>query len=91
MPEVLDWRTVADPWAVTHQAEELLRAGRIVAFPTEAGYALACSGLHPGAVQRLGGAEPLTLAVSGAAEARDWAPGMGVLGQRLARRFWPGR
>ena len=32
----------------------------------------------------------LPLAVCGAAEARDWAPRMGPLGRRLARRFWPG-
>jgi protein-tyrosine phosphatase len=33
---------------------------------------------------------PLPLAVRGAAEVRDWAPGMGPLGRRLARRLWPG-
>jgi protein-tyrosine phosphatase len=90
MPEVLDWRTVPDPEAVIRHAAQLLQAGRLVAFPTEAGYTLACSGQAPAAVGRLAGTEPLTLAVRGADEARDWAPGMGVLGQRLARRFWPG-
>src|SRR5205085_4093234 len=37
-----------------------------------------------------GGDGPLPRAVRGAAEARDWAPGLGPLGRRLARRFWPG-
>jgi protein-tyrosine phosphatase len=39
-------------------------------------------------VDRLGGGA--ALAVGGAAEARDWAPGLGRVGRRLARRFWPG-
>jgi protein-tyrosine phosphatase len=90
MPEVLDWRTVPDPRSVIHYAARLLHAGQVVAFPTETTYTLAASALVPGAVERLAGEPPLTLAVRGAAEARDWAPAMGTLGQRLARRFWPG-
>jgi protein-tyrosine phosphatase len=94
MPEVLDWQTVADPHAVIRHAANALRAGRLVAFPTETTYTLVASGLVPEATARLrtatGEAEPLSLAVRGAAEARDWVPGMSRLGQRLARRFWPG-
>jgi protein-tyrosine phosphatase len=94
MPEVLDWQTVADPHAVLRHTAEALRAGRLVAFPTETTYALAASGLAPEAAARLGAtageAGLLPLAVRGAAEARDWVPGMSRLGQRLARRFWPG-
>jgi protein-tyrosine phosphatase len=95
MPEVLDWRRVADPHAVIRYAVQALCWGRTVAFPTEAGYALAASGLAPQAVEQLrvgtaDGAEEVTLAVRGAAEARDWVPGMSPLAQRLARRLWPG-
>jgi protein-tyrosine phosphatase len=90
MPEVLDWRTVPDPAAVIDHATQVLCAGRVVAFPTETTYTLAASGLAPGAVVRLAGQAPLTLAVRDAAEARDWVPGISPLGQRLARRFWPG-
>src|SRR5262249_20230323 len=90
MPEVLDWRTVPDPGAVIEYALRMLSAGRVVAFPTETPSARAARGLRPAAVERLAGQEPLTLAVRGAAEARDWVPGLGTLGQRLARRFWPG-
>ncbi len=96
MPEVHDWRRVPDPRAVVRRAVEVLRAGGVVAFPTEAGYHLAASGLAPEAVGRLRGAgateseAPLPLSVLGAAATRDWAPGMGPLGRRLARRFWPG-
>ena len=96
MPEIHDWQRTADPRAVVRRAVETLRAGGVVAFPTETGYHLTASGLAPEAVGRLRGAgtyepeAPLPLAVLGAAEARDWAPGMGPLGRRLARRFWPG-
>jgi protein-tyrosine phosphatase len=94
MPEVFDWQSVADPHAAVRYAAQALRAGRLVAFPTETTYALAASGLVPEAVGRLrGGAaagEPLAVAVRGAAEARDWVPGMSPLARRLARRLWPG-
>jgi L-threonylcarbamoyladenylate synthase len=92
MPDVLDWQSVSDPNAAVRQAAHLLRAGRIVALPTETGYVLAASGLSPEAVERItnGSAEPLPLAVRGAAEARDWVPEMSKLGRRLARRLWPG-
>jgi protein-tyrosine-phosphatase/tRNA A37 threonylcarbamoyladenosine synthetase subunit TsaC/SUA5/YrdC len=101
MPEVLDWQRVAEPHAVIHYAVQSLQEGRTVAFPTETGYAVTASGLAPEAVRRLPvngvgetGATPvlpeLTLALRGAAEARDWAPGMSRLGLRLTRRLWPG-
>jgi tRNA threonylcarbamoyl adenosine modification protein (Sua5/YciO/YrdC/YwlC family) len=96
MPEVFDWQRVADPHAVVRYAVQSLHQGRTVAFPSETGYSLAASALVPRAVQQLpddppnGARQPLTLAVRGAAQARDWAPGMSPLTQRLARRLWPG-
>ena len=95
MLEVIDWQRVAEPRAVVRRAVALLRAGRTVAFPTETSYALAASGLVPQAVERIcanGDLRPgsLAVAVSGLAAARDWVPTMCPLGQRLARRFWPG-
>jgi tRNA threonylcarbamoyl adenosine modification protein (Sua5/YciO/YrdC/YwlC family) len=94
MADVLDWQSAPDPRAAVRQVVAALRAGRVVAFPTETSYALAASGLAPEAVARAGEAAaagaPLPLAVRGLAEARDWVPGLGALGQRLARRFWPG-
>ena len=85
MPEVLDWRRVAEPYAVIHYAVQSLRQGRTVAFPTETGYVLAASGLASEAVRQLGD-EPPTLALRAAAEAREWAPGMTPLARRLAGR-----
>ncbi len=96
MPEVLDWRGASDPRPLVHRAARALAEGQVVAFPTDTVYALAASALIPDAVERLvRGARrpddrPLTLAVSGAADALDWVPDMSLLGRRLARRCWPG-
>jgi protein-tyrosine phosphatase len=94
MAELIDWQTVADPHGVLHRLVRCLRAGQVVLFPTEAGYALAASALCREAVARLSpnGAEgpPPFVAVRGASEARDWVPEMGPLARRLARRLWPG-
>jgi protein-tyrosine phosphatase len=92
MTEVIDWRTTPDPHAALRAARAHLRAGRLVALPTEAGCVLAAAGLAPEAVGRLpadGGAPPV-LAVRGMADARDWAPGLAGAGRRLAKRLWPG-
>jgi protein-tyrosine phosphatase len=94
MPEVFDWQN-GDPRDLVRRAVEALQAGRLVAFPTETVYGLAASGLRPEAVERLhrvkgGGDRPLPLALRGPGEALDWAPGLGTLGRRLARRCWPG-
>ena len=95
MLEVLDWQSAAEPRAVVRRAVELLQTGHTVAFPTEASYVLAASGLVPQAVERIQPLNddmptPLSVAVSGLAGARDWIPSISVLGQRLGRRFWPG-
>jgi protein-tyrosine-phosphatase/tRNA A37 threonylcarbamoyladenosine synthetase subunit TsaC/SUA5/YrdC len=95
MPEVLDWQRIPDPHAAVHYSVQALRGGRTVAFPTETGYALTASGLLPGAVQQLlhsaqGREERPAVVVRGVAEARDWAPRLSPLAQRLTRRLWPG-
>src|SRR5208283_831649 len=65
-------------------------------FPTETVYGLAASAQLPDAVARLqetkGRPEqkPLALAIADPAQALDWVPEMSPLGQRLARRCWPG-
>src|SRR5690242_8644509 len=96
MTQVLDWQGAADPEPVVRQAATALCQGRLVGFPTETVYGLAASALVPAAVERLRQskgrpeAKPLTLAIGGALEALDWVPDMSRLGQRLARRCWPG-
>jgi protein-tyrosine phosphatase len=96
MPEVLDWRSAADPRPLVYRAARALAEGEIVAFPTDTVYALAASALIPEAVEKLCRSKkrdderPMTLAVRGADEALDWVPEMSPLGRRLTRRCWPG-
>lgn len=78
------------------RAAELLRAGRLVAFPTETVYGLGANALDENAVRRIFEAKgrpfssPLIVHVTSIHMARELAlewPGQAEL---LARRFWPG-
>jgi len=95
-PVVIDVRSAEDWRDVIHRAVQSLAEGRLVAFPTETVYGLAASALDDRAVDHLTAVKgrqaghPLTLAIRGADEARDYAPDMSPLAQRLARRCWPG-
>jgi tRNA threonylcarbamoyl adenosine modification protein (Sua5/YciO/YrdC/YwlC family) len=95
-PVVIDLRSAEDRRDVVHRAVQALAEGGVVAFPTETVYGLAASALDEAAVCRLvackdrKAAKPLTLAIKSADEARDYAPDMCPLAQRLARRCWPG-
>ncbi len=96
MADVLDWQHTPDQRGAIEQAVQALDRGRLVAFPTDTVYTLAASALLPEAVELLdrlrepAEGQPLTLAVTCAGQARDWAPEMTSLGRRLARRCWPG-
>ncbi len=95
-PLLIDVRTADDPRDVVHRAVQALAEGKLVAFPTETVYGVAARALDEQAVERLHAAKgrreghPFTLAVRSVEEARDFAPDMSPLAQRLARRCWPG-
>jgi tRNA threonylcarbamoyl adenosine modification protein (Sua5/YciO/YrdC/YwlC family) len=95
-PVVIDLRSAEDWRDVVHRAVQALVEGGLVAFPTETVYGVAASALDEDAVCRLLAAKdrttakPLTLAIKSADEARDYAPDLCRLAQRLARRCWPG-
>ncbi|HVU90062.1 MAG TPA: L-threonylcarbamoyladenylate synthase [Pirellulales bacterium] len=95
-PVVLDLRSAEDSRDVVHRAVQALAEGKIVAFPTETVYGLAASALCESAVHKLITAKhrdpkrPLALAVRSAEDALDFVPNISPLGQRLARRCWPG-
>ncbi len=95
-PLLIDLRTAEDPRDVVHHAVQALVEGKLVAFPTETVYGVAARALDADAAVRLcelkgrKAGHPLTLAIRSADEARDYAPDMGPLAQRLARRCWPG-
>jgi protein-tyrosine phosphatase len=93
-PLVIDIRSAEDSRDVVHRAVQALVEGKLVAFPTETVYTVAASALNEDAVRRLSAIKdpttPLALAVKSADEALDYAPSMSPLGERLARRCWPG-
>jgi L-threonylcarbamoyladenylate synthase len=82
--------------AVIVDAAELLRQGRLVAFPTETVYGLGANALDSEAVERIYNAKgrpsynPLIVHVASAAGARQVAAEWPDRAQRLAERFWPG-
>ena len=77
-------------------AAELIRAGRLVAFPTETVYGLGANALDPVAVERIYRAKgrpptsPLIVHVDSIEMARRLAADWPEAADVLARRFWPG-
>jgi L-threonylcarbamoyladenylate synthase len=78
------------------QAAELLRAGRLVVFPTETVYGLGANALDEAAVRRIFEAKgrphssPLIVHVATIEMARGLAREWPEKAETLARRFWPG-
>jgi L-threonylcarbamoyladenylate synthase len=77
-------------------AAELLRAGKLVAFPTETVYGLGANALDAAAVARIFTAKgrpstsPLIVHVDSVEMARSLAAQWPEAAERLAARFWPG-
>jgi L-threonylcarbamoyladenylate synthase len=88
----------AEPGAddVLDRAAEVLRAGGLVAFPTETVYGLGANALDPRAVARIFEAKgrpadnPLIVHLSAAAQLRSVVAEVTPLATRLAARWWPG-
>src|SRR5580698_9925294 len=78
------------------RAAALLRAGRLVAFPTETVYGLGANALDEAAVRRIFEAKgrphssPLIVHVASIETARDLANEWPENAELLAKRFWPG-
>ncbi len=78
------------------EAAAVLRAGGLVAFPTETVYGLGADGLNPEAVARIFAAKgrpptnPLILHVAAPDAARDLVTEWPEAAQLLSDRFWPG-
>jgi L-threonylcarbamoyladenylate synthase len=79
-----------------HHAVELLRAGGLVAFPTETVYGLGADALNSEAVQKVFAAKgrpsdnPLIVHIASLENVQQFAEAISEKGQKLARRFWPG-
>lgn len=86
---------LATPTAIAEAAERL-RAGALVAFPTETVYGLGADGLNPAAVARIYEAKgrpsnnPLILHVPDLESARQLVSHWPPEAQALAEQFWPG-
>jgi L-threonylcarbamoyladenylate synthase len=84
-----------DPLAIA-AAATVLRAGGLVAFPTETVYGLGADALDPGAVRRIFEAKgrpafnPVIVHVASLEQARRLARRWPADATRLASRFWPG-
>jgi L-threonylcarbamoyladenylate synthase len=78
------------------RAVALLRAGRLVAFPTETVYGLGADASQPDAIARLyrvkgrEATHPVIVHGDSAEAAFGWAAGVPAAAKRLAERFWPG-
>jgi L-threonylcarbamoyladenylate synthase len=82
--------------ATLRRAAELLRAGKLVAFPTETVYGLGAHALDEAAVQRVYEAKgrppvnPLIVHVASAEAARSLARDWTETAEKLATAYWPG-
>jgi L-threonylcarbamoyladenylate synthase len=79
-----------------HRAAALIRAGELVAFPTETVYGLGANALDPAGVAKIYAAKgrppgsPLIVHVDSVEMARGLAREWPEKAERLAHRFWPG-
>jgi len=86
---------VADDAAIDYAAD-LLRKGRLVAFPTETVYGLGADAANPEAVRRIFQVKgrpsnhPLIVHLGSPDQLDDWAVEVPEAARRLAARFWPG-
>ena len=77
-------------------ALESLRAGELVAFPTETVYGLGADARNPDAVRRIFAVKgrpahhPVIVHLPGPAQLDDWAREVPPAARALAARFWPG-
>ena len=88
-------RTHPDPAAI-EEAARVLRAGGLVAFPTETVYGLGGRALDAASIRRIFEAKgrppthPIIAHVEGESQARLLASEWNVLASKLAKAFWPG-
>src|SRR5438874_5501669 len=84
-----------DP-AMIRRAAEVIRAGGLVAFPTETVYGLGANALDAAAVARIFAAKgrpatnPVIVHVADADQVRDVAAAWPEAAAKLAAKFWPG-
>jgi L-threonylcarbamoyladenylate synthase len=96
LPQLLPTHTPALFAAAVACAAELLRAGEVVALPTETVYGLAANALDPRAVAKIFSIKgrpahnPIIVHVADLAMARSCSRAWPASADALARAFWPG-
>ena len=91
----LTLRDGSDPAAIAEAANRI-RAGQLVAFPTETVYGLGADASNDAAVAKIFKAKgrpanhPLIVHVANSAQAVDYAQGIAPFAERLMAAFWPG-
>ena len=79
--------------AMVLRAAEILRAGGVIAYPTETLYGLGALAGKAKAVERIrkikGKSEPMLVLVSGVAMAKKYAE-LDRRAEKIAKKFWPG-
>jgi L-threonylcarbamoyladenylate synthase len=84
------------PYLVLQQAVAALRAGEVVAFPTETVYGLGADASNPQAVQKIyqlkgrPSSHPLIVHIGDITELPQWAAHISPAAVSLASAFWPG-
>ena len=85
----------SDP-AILREAAQMLRAGGLVAFPTETVYGLGADAMNPVAIERLNAVKgrppdkPYSWHLHSAEQLKAIVDRVPPLAQRLIDRFWPG-
>ena len=94
--EILPTHTAALFDCAVQRAADLLRAGELVALPTETVYGLAANALNPGAVAKIFSVKgrpagnPLIVHIASPVQAGACVSSWPPLAETLARAFWPG-
>ena len=84
------------PWTSVSEAADLLKAGEVVAIPTETVYGLAGNAYNPEALAKIFAAkerptfDPLIVHIADIAELENVARDIPDAAYRLAEAFWPG-
>jgi L-threonylcarbamoyladenylate synthase len=95
-PEIVSVDANAPDPAVIARAASIIRAGGLVAMPTETVYGLAANALDEASIARIYAAKgrpshnPLIAHVADAAQAASLAAEWPAMARELAARFWPG-
>ena len=75
---------------------DAIRAGGVIAYPTDTVYGLGADPKNTGAVRKLFSIkgrqadQPILLLIKDASEVRDWASEVNPEAERLMKKFWPG-